>query len=42
MRPWVLDPLDIDPAFGNGRLPTVIQDILPLLIYLMIAAAVLG
>lgn len=40
--PWVLQRFGIDPAFGSGPLATIIQDILSILIYLMIAKAVLG
>jgi magnesium transporter len=40
--PWVLDRLDVDPAFGSGPLATVIQDLLSILIYLLIAVAVLN
>ncbi len=42
LLPWLLDRFDIDPAFGSGPLATVIQDILSLLIYLVIAVIVLG
>jgi magnesium transporter len=38
--PWLLDTLALDPAFGSGPLATVIQDLLSILIYLAIAAAV--
>lgn len=38
--PWVLDRLDIDPAFGSGPLATVIQDLLSILIYFAIVTAV--
>jgi magnesium transporter len=39
--PWVLARLGRDPAFGSGPLATVIQDLLSLLIYFSVAAAVL-
>jgi magnesium transporter len=40
--PWVLSRLGYDPAFGSGPLATVIQDLLSLLIYFWVAAAVVG
>jgi magnesium transporter len=40
--PWLLNRRGRDPAFGSGPLATVIQDLLSLLVYLAIAAAVLG
>jgi magnesium transporter len=40
--PTLLGRLGIDPAFGSGPLATVIQDLLSILIYFMIAAAVVG
>jgi magnesium transporter len=40
--PWLLDRRGRDPAFGSGPLATVIQDLLSLLVYLAIAAAVIG
>lgn len=42
LLPWILNRFDVDPAFGSGPLATVIQDILSLLIYLLIAVIVLG
>lgn len=39
--PWLLNRLDIDPAFGSGPLATVLQDLLSVIIYLAIATAVL-
>ena len=39
--PWALDSFAIDPAFGAGPLATVIQDLLSILIYFGIAAAVI-
>jgi magnesium transporter len=39
--PWLLDRCALDPAFGSGPLATVIQDLLSILIYFAIAAAVL-
>jgi len=40
--PWLISRLGRDPAFGSGPLATVIQDVLSLLIYFLIAAAILG
>ncbi len=40
--PWGLARLGLDPAFGSGPLATVIQDLLSILIYFVVAAAVLG
>lgn len=38
--PWLLDRLEIDPAFGSGPLATVIQDLLSILIYFSIVTSV--
>jgi magnesium transporter len=38
--PWLLDACSLDPAFGSGPLATVIQDLISILIYFAIAAAV--
>lgn len=38
--PWIFHRAGIDPAFGSGPLATVIQDLLSIVIYLGIAAAV--
>jgi magnesium transporter len=38
--PWLLDGFGLDPAFGSGPLATVIQDLLSILIYFAVAAAV--
>jgi magnesium transporter len=40
--PSLLHRLGSDPAFGSGPLATVIQDLLSLLVYLGIAAALIG
>lgn len=40
LLPWVLNAFKLDPAFGSGPLATVIQDLLSILIYFAIAAAV--
>jgi magnesium transporter len=39
--PWFLNRLGIDPAFGSGPLATVIQDLLSVVIYLVIATKML-
>jgi magnesium transporter len=39
--PWIFDRFDMDPAFGSGPLATVIQDLLSIVIYFAIAAAVI-
>jgi magnesium transporter len=39
--PWFLNRLGIDPAFGSGPLATVIQDLLSVIIYLVVATAIL-
>jgi magnesium transporter len=39
--PWLISRLGADPAFGSGPLATVIQDLLSIVIYLGIAAAIL-
>jgi len=35
--PWIFHRLGKDPAFGSGPLATVIQDLLTILIYFIIA-----
>ena len=40
--PWLMSRLGRDPAFGSGPLATVIQDVLSLLLYFLIATAILG
>jgi magnesium transporter len=40
--PWLFDVFGADPAFGSGPLATVAQDLLSLLIYFAVAAAVVG
>jgi magnesium transporter len=42
LLPWVMARFRLDPAFGSGPLATVVQDLLSLLIYFTIAAALLG
>jgi len=37
--PWLLNRIGLDPAFGSGPLATVIQDLLSVVIYLVIATA---
>ncbi|HMG31988.1 MAG TPA: magnesium transporter, partial [Jiangellaceae bacterium] len=38
--PWAFNRLGKDPAFGSGPLATVIQDLLSIAIYLLIARAI--
>ncbi len=38
--PWLLHRLGRDPAFGSGPLATVVQDLLSLVIYFAVAAAI--
>jgi magnesium transporter len=40
--PWAMSRLGRDPAFGSGPLATVVQDLLSLVIYFAVAAAILG
>jgi magnesium transporter len=40
--PWAIRRLGKDPAFGSGPLATVIQDLLSILIYFVIASFVVG
>jgi magnesium transporter len=42
LLPWAMSRLGRDPAFGSGPLATVVQDLLSLVIYFLVAAAVLG
>ena len=37
--PWLFDVIGIDPAFGSGPLATVIQDLLSIWIYLLVATS---
>jgi magnesium transporter len=39
LLPWVFARLGFDPALGSGPLATVVQDVLSLLIYFLIASA---
>jgi magnesium transporter len=39
--PYVLSRLGRDPAFGSGPLATVIQDLLSIVLYFVIATAIL-
>jgi magnesium transporter len=36
--PWLFDRFSIDPALGSGPIATVIQDVLSILVYLLIAS----
>ncbi len=40
--PWLLHRLGRDPAYGSGPLATVIQDLLSVLIYMVIALSLVG
>jgi magnesium transporter len=40
--PWLMDRYGADPAFGSGPLATVVQDLLSILIYFGIAAALIS
>ncbi|MCE5291950.1 MAG: magnesium transporter [Nocardiaceae bacterium] len=40
--PWIFSLANIDPAYGSGPLATVIQDILSIFVYLLVASAVVG
>ena len=39
--PWLFDAFDVDPAFGSGPLATVVQDLLSIWIYFLVATAVI-
>jgi magnesium transporter len=39
LLPWTLSRFDIDPAFGSGPLGTIIQDVLTILLYFLVMAA---
>jgi magnesium transporter len=39
LLPWLFARLGFDPALGSGPLATVVQDVLSLLIYFLIASA---
>lgn len=41
LLPWLFDRLGRDPAYGSGPLCTVVQDLLSVLIYFLIASALL-
>lgn len=40
--PWVMSRAGRDPAYGSGPLATVVQDLLSLAIYFVVAAALVG
>lgn len=40
--PWVFWRLGADPAFGSGPLATVVQDLLSITVYLLIATEIVG
>lgn len=39
--PWLLNRMNVDPAFGSGPLATVAQDLLSIVLYFVIATAIL-
>jgi magnesium transporter len=41
LLPWTLSRTNIDPAFGSGPVATIIQDVLTILIYFAVMAALL-
>jgi magnesium transporter len=41
LLPWLLEKIGRDPAFGSGPIATIIQDVLSLLIYFLIATLLL-
>ena len=42
VMPWLFARFDIDPAFGSGPLATVTQDVLSIIVYFLIARAIVG
>ena len=40
--PWVMSRLGRDPAYGSGPLATVVQDLLSLVIYFLVATSLVG
>ena len=40
--PWLFWRIGVDPAFGSGPLATVVQDLLSITVYLVIATAIVG
>lgn len=40
--PWLFKRFGADPAFGSGPLATVVQDLLSITVYLVIASAIVG
>jgi magnesium transporter len=42
VMPWLFDSIGIDPAFGSGPVATVIQDLLSIWIYLLVATSGIG
>ncbi|MEW5756675.1 MAG: magnesium transporter [Pseudomonadota bacterium] len=41
MLPWLLQRLGTDPAYGSGPLATIVQDILSLMVYFIVASILL-
>jgi magnesium transporter len=42
LLPWIILRLGKDPAFGSGPLATIIQDVLSILVYLLVATTMLS
>lgn len=42
LLPWALHRMGRDPAFGSGPLATVVQDLLSVLIYFIVAVNIVG
>jgi magnesium transporter len=42
LLPWLLVRLGRDPAFGSGPLATVVQDLLSILTYFLVASLIVG
>jgi magnesium transporter len=40
--PWLLSRLGRDPAFGSGPIATIVQDVLSLAVYFLIASVLIG
>lgn len=40
--PWLLNRINVDPAFGSGPLATVVQDLLSIVLYFVIATLILS
>ena len=42
LLPWVMSRFGGDPAFGSGPLATVVQDLLSLVVFFLVASLLLG